>query len=550
MGTTTYEPTVHIISSTGAEIHMGGEVDEVFASTEEGLRARVVEAIRQMAASAGEPVTATVVDGTARWPMIVHPDGTFLEAPSLSDSSIPDAVAPAQVESARADGAAGDAPHADGAPTSAGRADSATPETVLIDAVPAPVASAPATSDAAPAAEPAPAAAPAAAAPVAADRAPAAARTAAPATASPAPGPASATPVAAAPVAASTPVPAAATTGAAPAASGASAAGAGPLRSDSTRRELRATPTVDDLLNSRADRSRPRATEGWQGAVRRATGGAISPRPGKSERLRIERERKVQRRLDAPRTIVVLNPKGGAHKTTSTLLLAATFGTQRGGATLAWDNNETRGTLGWRAQHAPHHRTAVDLLAEIDRFSATDDASLAALDTFVRTQVDARFDVLASDEDAAASSSIDAAAFDRLHRVLSRYYRLLIVDTGNNMRASNWVAAVAAADQLVIVSTVREDTAASAAWLLDGLREKGFDSKIDDAVTILAAPSARPDKRLAERLERHFEQVTSAVVHVPFDPALVDGGPIDFDALSAETRDAWLTVAATIADRL
>ena len=38
---------------------------------------------------------------------------------------------------------------------------------------------------------------------------------------------------------------------------------------------------------------------------------------------------------------------------------------------------------------------------------------------------------------------------------------------------------VAAAEQLVIVSTVREDTAASAAWLLDGLREKGFDQKID-----------------------------------------------------------------------
>ncbi len=200
----------------------------------------------------------------------------------------------------------------------------------------------------------------------------------------------------------------------------------------------------------------------------------------------------MQRRLDAPRTIVVLNPKGGAHKTTSTLLLAATFGTQRGGATLAWDNNETRGTLGWRAQNAPHHRTAVDLLEDLDRFATPDRASLAALDTYVRTQVDARFDVLASDEDAAASSTIDATAFDRLHDVLSRYYRLLIVDTGNNMRASNWVAAVAAADQLVIVSTVREDTAASAAWLLDGLREKGFDHKIDEAVTILAARPPSP----------------------------------------------------------
>ena len=516
MGTATFEPTVHITSSTAAEIHVGGDVDEVFASTEEGLRARVVEAIRQMAASAGEPVTATVVDGNTRWPMIVHPDGTFLEAPSLSDASIPDAVAPAA------------AAPISSVPVPVPVA-SASPEAAP---APAPVTSVPAASVPA---DPAPAPVSAAAEPAASSD-----------SAEPAPQPA---PVAAQPVAAATPLPTAAPEPETAPASARDAA-AGPLRSDVTRRELRAAPTVDDLLSSRAERARPRATEGWQGAIRRATNGAISPRPGRAERSRIERERKVQRRLDAPRTIVILNPKGGAHKTTSTLLLAATFGTKRGGATLAWDNNETRGTLGWRAQHAPHHRTAVDLLADLDRFSGASESSLAALDTYVRTQVEARFDVLASDEDAAASSTIDAAAFDRLHNVLSRYYRLLIVDTGNNMRASNWVAAVAAADQLVIVSTVREDTAASAAWLLDGLREKGFDRKIDDAVTILAAPSARPDKKLAERLERHFEQVTSAVVHVPFDPALVDGGPIDFDSLSAETRDAWLTVAAAIADRL
>ncbi|MBN9176778.1 MAG: chromosome partitioning protein [Microbacterium sp.] len=462
-----------LASKTLAHIHLEGQVDEVFASTEDALRARIVEAIRQMAASAGEPVTAIVVDGEVRWPLIVHPDGTFIEATALAETadgepaSIPAPVPFAETTPSRPE-----------APLSTGD-DRPSREEPAVSATPAP---------------PHPASNPAAA----------------------------------------------------PA-----------LRSDLARREsaqrdpiARATPTVDDLLNSRADRAKPRATEGWQGAVRRATGGAISPHPGRAEQSRLDRERTVQRRLDGPRTIVILNPKGGAHKTTSTLLLAATFGTQRGGATLAWDNNETRGTLGWRAQNAPHHRTAVDLLEHLDSFAEPSQASLAALDTYVRTQVDARFDVLASDEDAAASSTIDAAAFDRLHGVLSRYYRLLIVDTGNNMRASNWVAAVAAADQLVIVSTVREDTAASAAWLLDGLREKGFDHKIDEAVTILAAPSAKPDRKLAERLERHFAQVTGAVVHVPFDAALVDGGPIDFDALSPETRDAWLSVAASIAQRL
>ncbi|WP_314854485.1 chromosome partitioning protein [uncultured Microbacterium sp.] len=516
MGTATFEPTVHYTSTTVAQIHVGGEIDEVYASTEEGLRARIVEAIRLLAASAGEPVTATVVDGAVRWPLIVHPDGSFIEATALAETE-------------------------DGEPASAPRA-LRTGEVPVLDAADAPSTEA----VVAPAAAPAPAPAVEVAAEVAA----------------PSPAESGEVPAAAAPVAASAPdVPVSETAPAeasvpresAPEAS----APAGPLRSTTARREpaprdpvQRVTPTVEDLLGSRADRVKPRATEGWQGAIRRATGGAVSPRPGKAEQSRLDRERVVQRRLDGPRTIVVLNPKGGAHKTTSTLLLAATFGTQRGGATLAWDNNETRGTLGWRAQNAPHHRTAVDLLEHLDSFAEPSQASLAALDTYVRTQVDARFDVLASDEDAAASSSIDAAAFDRLQGVLSRYYRLLIVDTGNNMRASNWVAAVAAADQLVIVSTVREDTAASAAWLLDGLREKGFDRKIDDAVTILAAPSAKPDRKLAERLERHFAQVTGDVVHVPFDPALVDGGPIDFDALSPESRDAWLSVAASIAQRL
>lgn len=475
MSTATSEPTVMLASRTLAHIHLEGQVDEVFASTEDALRARIVEAIRQMAASAGEPVTAIVVDGDVRWPLIVHPDGTFIEATALAET---------------ADGEPAPAPVS--VPVAAPRVE----DTLSRRDTPF------STVDDRPAREE-----------------PAVSASAAPQDAAPTPATA--------------------------------------LRSDLARREsaqrdpiARATPTVEDLLNSRADRAKPRATEGWQGAIRRATGGAISPRPGKAEQSRLDRERTVQRRLDGPRTIVILNPKGGAHKTTSTLLLAATFGTQRGGATLAWDNNETRGTLGWRAQNAPHHRTAVDLLEHLDSFAEPSQASLAALDTYVRTQVDARFDVLASDEDAAASSTIDAAAFDRLHGVLSRYYRLLIVDTGNNMRASNWVAAVAAADQLVIVSTVREDTAASAAWLLDGLREKGFDHKIDAAVTILAAPSAKPDRKLAERLERHFAQVTGDVVHVPFDAALVDGGPIDFDALSPETRDAWLSVAASIAQRL
>ncbi len=309
-------------------------------------------------------------------------------------------------------------------------------------------------------------------------------------------------------------------------------------------------PTLDDLLASRPAPKPGPAKMGWQGTVRRASGGWIKPAPGTEELAHRQAIASVQRSLNGPKTIVVVNPKGGANKTTTSLLIAATFGIHRGGYTLAWDNNETRGTLGWRAHPARHTNTAVDLLRDLDRFSDLGTARVGDLDNYVRTQGSARFDVLASDEDAAGAASIDAEAFRQLHATLARFYRVLVVDTGNNMRASNWQAAVAAADQLVIVSTVREDTAQSAAWLVDGMRAIGQLASVQNAVTVLTAPSKTPDAALSKRLHDHFGQLTRTVLDVPHDAALVDGGPINYDALTTASREAWLRVSAAIAEGL
>lgn len=312
----------------------------------------------------------------------------------------------------------------------------------------------------------------------------------------------------------------------------------------------RTAPTLDDLLGGRPAPVPGPAKAGWQGFVRRATFGLVHPGPGARELRFREAEATIRRSLPGPRTVVVVNPKGGASKTTATMLLAATFATLRGGYTLAWDNNETRGTLGWRAVPARHTNTAVDLLADLERFQEVRGARVGDLDNYVRTQGAAQFDVLASDEDPAASASIDADAFQRLHATLSRFYRILVIDTGNNMRASNWEAAVEVADQLVVVSTVREDTAASAAWLVDGLRAKGHGDKVEHAVTILSAPASSDDPALSRRLHDHFAQLTRAVVDVPHEPSLVAGGPIDFARLSKPSRDAWVLATATVSEGL
>lgn len=322
-----------------------------------------------------------------------------------------------------------------------------------------------------------------------------------------------------------------------------------------TRAERRASdtgalPTLDDLLAARHPAHEGPAEQGWQRTVRRLTFGAVAPRPGAAERARRTQVDAIRRTFDGPRTVVVVNPKGGAHKTTATMLLASTFGLARGGYTLAWDNNETRGTLGWRSSHGQHTRTAVDLLHALPELTQRGTLRIGDLDQYVRTQQDEQFDVLASDEDAGSVETVDAASYRSLHDVLSQFYRVLVVDTGNNMRASNWQAAVASADQLVVVSTMREDTAQSAAWALDALRATGRDELVRQAVTILSFPEPKVDKDLRQRLRSHFGALTRGVVEVPHDKALVAGGPIDHASLRPATRDAWLRATAVVADGL
>ena len=328
---------------------------------------------------------------------------------------------------------------------------------------------------------------------------------------------------------------------------GAPAASAPPLAASAAPAPL---PTLADFQATQPPPVAGPAAQGWRGAIRRGSGGLISLKPSSSEQRHREAVASVTRSLSGPRTICVINPKGGAHKTTATMLVAATFGMYRGGYTLAWDNNETRGTLGWRAHQARHTNTAVNLLNDIDRFTDLRSARVGDLDNYVRSQADAQFDVLASDEDAAASSMIDDEGFRRLHETLQRFYRIIVVDTGNNMRASNWEAAIAAADQLVIVSAIREDTAGGAAWMVEGLARKGHEDKLRDAVTILSAPDKNTDARLRSRLLGHFGSLTRDVVEVPYDPALVSGAGISINTLAPATREAWLTATATIANGL
>lgn len=309
--------------------------------------------------------------------------------------------------------------------------------------------------------------------------------------------------------------------------------------------------TATDFLERReAHKDFGPATWGWRGRVGRWTGGLISPRMGKAELAYQHDRAAIQRDFDGPRTIVFVNPKGGAAKTTGVLAAGFTFGTVRGGGVVAWDNNETRGTLGIRGIRSSHRNTTRELLEDLGRFSDVYHSRIGDLGAFVRSQGDAHFDVLASDERPDVTGQIHADDFNAVHQLLQRFYRVIIIDTGNNMRAENWLAAADAADLLVVTSTIREDTGYSGLWMLDALQDAGYENLKHKSLAVLSDPSAQVDTNLARDLTEVYQQRTRAVYRVPYDPALVSGSVVPYGQLSEATRMSWLKACAGMAEAL
>ncbi|WP_245156115.1 hypothetical protein [Nocardioides sp. 503] len=320
---------------------------------------------------------------------------------------------------------------------------------------------------------------------------------------------------------------------------------------DLSEAEVRRFMSATDFLDRRdSEKELGPATWGWRGRMRRWTGGLVQPKMGPRELEYEENRRAIQRDFDGPRTIAFINPKGGAAKTTGVLAAGFTFGTVRGGGVVAWDNNETRGTLGIRGTRSAHRNTTRELLEDLERFSDVYQSRIGDLGAFVRSQGDAHFDVLASDERPDVTGTIRADDFNAVHRLLERFYRVILVDTGNNMRAENWLASADAADLLVVTSTVREDTGYSGLWMLDALQDAGMQNLKYKAITILSDPSPQVDSKLAHDLVQVYEQRTRAVYRVPYDPALVAGSVVPYAQLSEATKMSWLKACAGMAAAL
>jgi len=311
-----------------------------------------------------------------------------------------------------------------------------------------------------------------------------------------------------------------------------------PDEAPATRREARQSFLTQEQVEEPA-------TQGWRGTMTRL---GIRMAPSEAERAERADVQAVSQHWPGPRTIAIVNGKGGAGKTPTTVLLSAIFARYGGAGVLAWDNNQTRGTLGWRTEQGPHEATLLELLPESEKLLGTG-AQSADLAHFVHHQTRDRFDVLRSKPmELASAQRVDAADVDAIHRVASKYYRLIFIDSGNDESDPMWRRMIDHTDQLVVATTTRDDHAEAGALLLEALAQQNDKAHAlaQNAVAVVTQADSKATTADVKRVADGYKTLARDVATIPFDPAMVDG-ILRYDALRPSTQRAWLAAGAAVA---
>nr|WP_176705840.1 AAA family ATPase [Arthrobacter sp.]AXV46429.1 partitioning protein ParA [Arthrobacter sp.] len=265
-----------------------------------------------------------------------------------------------------------------------------------------------------------------------------------------------------------------------------------------------------------------------------------------AERIDVEH---VSKHWAGTRTIMVANRKGGANKTPTVKNLAAIFALHGGGGVLAYDGNPEVGTLGWRTEKGNHNSTVLDVLENSDRLLSASAVS-GDMAGYVHHQSEDRFDVLRSDDSLVGTHVMTGEDVDTIHAVAAKYYRLLVMDSGNVDRGSDWARMIAHTNQLVVPTTTMEDRAEAALLTLKALHERDeHAAKLAENAVVIISQWQPGEKVVADRIAEGFRPFVREVVTVPFDPAL-KSGRIVHSALSSASRRAWLRATAAVAQGL
>lgn len=292
---------------------------------------------------------------------------------------------------------------------------------------------------------------------------------------------------------------------------------------------------------------RPVPASGWRRAVYVLSGGTLNA--GESPKDVADHDLNV--RISAPvyadHRVAVLSLKGGAGKTTTVVGIGSAMAEVRNDRILGIDVNPDMGGLAHRVAPASHASATAGSTATIYDLIESGRHSKYADVRAHTVEADTGLQVLASHSDPARSDALTADQVQTALTMVADHYQVLLADCGTGITHPATSGVLQSADS-VVVPTLLDEAAIHRAWfVLDWLDAHHMPDLAARAVVVVnQAPSGR-DQRLT-RVTDYFAQRVRAVVAVPADRHLAEGGPIYWDRLHHRTRHAYRSLAAAVAD--
>ena len=299
-------------------------------------------------------------------------------------------------------------------------------------------------------------------------------------------------------------------------------------------------PTAGELTDDMIVRRRADVPgEGWRRLVHVASGGLVNPGPSEVERTRRQLVHRLRRPLGATHRIAVTSIKGGVGKTTVSTCLGLVLAEHRGDRVVVLDANPDAGTLADRLT-GESAVTVRELLRDLDRIRSWADVTRY-------TSLAGRLQVLASEQDPASSDAFSREEYEHVSAVLARFFNIVITDSGTGLVHSAMEGTLKLADSVIIVGAPTVDGASRASKTLDWLLAHGHPDLAHTSIVVLSCDRTSEEVDAA-RIREHFAARCRAVIEIPHDPHLATGGRVELARLRPPTRDAFLGLAALIAD--
>jgi len=239
--------------------------------------------------------------------------------------------------------------------------------------------------------------------------------------------------------------------------------------------------------------------------------------------------------------IAVISIKGGVGKTTTTAVLGSKLADLRGDRVVAVDANPHRGTLADRVGRTCQ-ATVRDVVRCAERITRYPD--IQALTSLAVS----RLEVLASETDPVVASAFDDVDYVTVAQVLERFYTVCLTDCGTGLTEPVVAGVLGMADALIVPAMASLDAANLAHATLDWLDAQGYQALVRSAVVVICGARGRGRSIDLDQFEDTLRHRVRDVVRVPYDQHLHSGAVTDLGELRPATDEAYLRLAATVAD--